>query len=89
MASGWPVSAIMWLVINIGAYLAALGAVAAVIFFVVIFLSGPHAGLLPHGAEVMGLAAGRFVVLVLPVVLARAVWCITGRQRAAERPIRG
>lgn len=73
--------------ITIGAYLAALGSVAAAPFFVVILLAAPHAGLLPHGSTVLVLTAGWLVVIVEPVVPVRAVWCRTNRQHAAERPI--
>jgi hypothetical protein len=47
--------------------------VAALTFFVVIFLAGPHAGLLPHALEVVVFVLGWLFVLVLPVLAARTV----------------
>lgn len=62
-----------WLV-TLLAYLATLAIVAVAAFFVVIFLAGPHAGLLPQWAEVIVLVLGWLAVLVLPVLAARKVW---------------
>lgn len=56
------------------AYLAALAAVAIATFVVVLFVAGPHAGLLPRWAESVVLGAGWLLVAVVPVYVARAVW---------------
>lgn len=61
------------LLLTIAAYVAALVVVAALTFFVVIFLAGPHAGLLPHALEVVVFVLGWLFVLVLPVLAARTV----------------
>lgn len=55
-------------------YVAALVAVAFVAFFVVIFLAGPHAGLLPQWAAVIVQVLGWLAVLVLPALAARKFW---------------
>lgn len=60
-------------------YLAALAVVAVATFFVVIVLAGPHAGLLPHWAEVIVLVLGWLAVLVLPALAARKFWCRHGK----------
>lgn len=65
----------MRLLLTIATYLGALLAVAVAAFCVVIFLAGPHAGLLPHTLEVVVLLLGWLSVLVLPVWAAWAVWC--------------
>jgi hypothetical protein len=56
------------------AYLLSLVLVAAVALVVVLFVAGPHSGLLPQWAEAIVLALGWIAVLVLPVFPARAVW---------------
>lgn len=56
------------------AWLLVLAAVAALALVIVIVVAGPHAGLLPRPLEAVVLAAGWLAVLVLPVLVARAVW---------------
>lgn len=56
------------------AYIASLVVVAALSFFTVLVLAGPHAGLLPSWLEPAILGLGWLAVLVLPVLAARAVW---------------
>jgi hypothetical protein len=67
-----------WLTTAI-AYLAALALVAATTFVLVLFVAGPHAGLLPPWAEPVVLGAGWLIVIVVPVYVARTVWCRLGR----------
>jgi hypothetical protein len=72
------------------AYVGMLAVVAAIAFFVVLFLAGPHAGLLPQWAEAAVLVAGWLAVLVLPVLTARKVWLRLHRRdadRASKKPI--
>ena len=64
----------MKLLLTIATYLGSLVAVALVAFFMVIFLAGPHAGLLPHALEAVVLILGWLSVLVLPVWAAWVVW---------------
>lgn len=64
----------MRVLLTIATYLAALAAVAVLAFFAVMFLAGPHAGLLPHALEVVVLILGWLSVLVLPLLAAGAVW---------------
>ncbi len=71
----------MKLLITLATYLVALVVVAIVAFFVVIFLAGPRADLLPHTLEVVVLILGWLSVLVLPVWVAWMVW----RKREAQR----
>lgn len=68
-------------IITLATYLAALVVVAIVAFFVVIFLAGPHAGLLPHALELVVLILGWLSILVLPVWVAWVVW----RKREAQQ----
>ena len=58
-------------------YLMALPVVAGMAFLVVLFLAGPHAGLLSSWLEGMVLAAGWLAVAVLPFLTARWVWLRT------------
>ena len=70
--------------ITIAAYFVTLVVVAVVAFFVVIFLAGPHAGLLPHALEVVVLVLGWLSVLILPFWAAWRTWKRLGqRQRYA------
>lgn len=64
---------VRWLA-AIGTYLGSLVVVAALSFIVVIFLAGPHAGLLPHFLEIVVLVLGWLAVLVLPFLAAWKVW---------------
>jgi len=61
------------------AYIVSLAVVAAFTLFAVLILAGPHAGMLPSWLEPVVLGAGWLAVLVLPVLVARAVWRRTGR----------
>ena len=62
----------LWL-ITIATYLGSLVVIAALALLVVLFLAGPHTGLLPQWAEVCVLILGWLAVLVLPVLAARKV----------------
>ena len=55
-------------------YLVSLALVGVVSFFVVIFLAGPHADLLPEPLEVVVGVVGLLAVLLLPILAARTVW---------------
>lgn len=61
------------------AYIVALAVVAVFSFFAVLIPAGPHAGLLPSWLEPVVLGMGWLAVLVLPVLVARAVWRRFGR----------
>jgi hypothetical protein len=64
----------MRLILTLAVYAGALVVVAAVTFVVVLFVAGPHAGLLPEWAEAAVLILGWLTVLVAPVLAARKVW---------------
>ena len=64
------------------AYVASLAIVAIVSFFAVMVVAVPHAGLLPQWLEVIALGLGWVAVLVLPALVARAVW----RRSSKARP---
>ncbi|MGR8931447.1 MAG: hypothetical protein ACU836_12470 [Gammaproteobacteria bacterium] len=57
------------------AYIASLVVIAVIAFFLVIFLAGWHGGILPYWFEKPVLLLGWSAVLVLPVLIARRVWC--------------
>jgi hypothetical protein len=65
------------------AYIVSLAVTAAVSFFAVLVLAGPHAGLLPSWLEPAVLGIGWLVVLVVPVIVARVAWRRIGR---SQRP---
>ena len=73
------------IILSLIAYLVALATVAVIAFFAVIFLAGPHAGLLPGWLEAVVLGLGWLAVLLLPVLAALAVWRRLGRRRDAAR----
>ena len=64
-------------------YLVSFALIGVVSFFVVIFLAGPHAGLLPEPLEVFVGIVGLLAVLVLPILVARTVWKRMGARRLA------
>ena len=61
-------------VLAILAYLGTLIVVAPITILAVLFLAGPHAGLLPQALEVAVLLLGWAVVLGVPVYVAIRVW---------------
>lgn len=63
------------------AYLIALVLVAAITLPAVLFLAGPHAGLLPSALEALVLGLGWLAVLVVPLLVARRVWIRRGSRR--------
>ncbi len=65
-------------------FAASFATTAAIAFFAVFVLAGPH-GALPQPLHGATLAIGWFVVLVLPASLAIWTWRRTGR-RADRRP---
>jgi hypothetical protein len=62
---------VLWTIV---AYALSLCIVAPVVFLIVLFLAGPHAGLLPEFFEAIILVAGWVSVLLLPIWVARKVW---------------
>ena len=64
----------MRLLLTLGAYLGSLALVAVAAFAAVIFLAGPHGGLLPGVFEKPVLVLGWLFVLVVPAWIARMVW---------------
>ena len=64
----------MRLVLAMLAYITTLAVVAGAAFIVVMMLAGPHAGMLPHGLEVLVMLLGWLAVLLVPFLLARRVW---------------
>jgi len=56
------------------AYLASLLATAALSFALVMFLAGPHGGVLPSAFQPVALGIGWLAVLAIPVLVARQVW---------------
>jgi hypothetical protein len=75
--------------LTMGAYLLSLPVVVVIVFFVVIFLAGPHAGLLPHPLEVVILVLGWLSVLAVPVWVAARVWRRVGAPHAAQQRAAG
>jgi len=61
------------------AYIASLAVVAPVAFFGVLFLAGPHGGLLPQALQVVVLPLAWLAILVVPALAARAVWIRSAR----------
>ena len=65
------------------AYVVSLVVTAAVVLVAVLFLAGPHAGLLPQPLEVVVIIAGWGAVVALPIVAARGVWKRVGARGVA------
>lgn len=75
----------MRIVLTLLAYVVALAVVTAICFVAVMFLAGPHAGLLPAPMESAVLILGWILVLVLPALVARRVW--RRRAPASREPV--
>lgn len=73
----------MRILLTIVVYIASLAFVAAVSFFAVIFLAGPHAGLLPNWLEAVVLILGWLAVIVVPLLSARYAWRRLKRSKRA------
>lgn len=68
----------------LGAFLAfavALTVTAAMVFFGVLVLAGPHGGVLPPSLHTATLALAWLVVVVVPILIARSVWRRLARPR--------
>jgi hypothetical protein len=61
----WILSLLAWLI--------SLVLLAPVCFFAVIALAGPHGGVLPPSVQPLVLILGWAIVLVVPILIARAV----------------
>ena len=61
-------------VLVILAWLVAAAVLGPVIFFVVIFLAGPHSSILPSAIQPLVLITGLVVFFAVPVLVARSVW---------------
>jgi hypothetical protein len=75
----------MRIVSTLIAYVVALAAVAVAAFVVVMFLAGPHAGLLPGWMASVVLVQGWLAVVVLPILAARWVWTRRAWTPSAEQ----
>jgi hypothetical protein len=75
------------LVVTVVTYLVTITVVAAVTFFLVILLAGPHGGLLPRALEGVVLIVGWSLVLVLPFLAAWAMWRRLGRRAPSNTTI--
>ena len=64
----------MPLLVALIAFFVLLVSTAVTVFFAVIFLAGPHGGVLPRSLHTATLALGWFCVIVIPLVGARWVW---------------
>ena len=62
---------VLWTIV---AYVLSLCIVAPVVFLIVLFVAGPHAGLLPEFFEAIILLAGWLSILLLPIWVARKIW---------------
>lgn len=69
---------------TIAAFLVTLVVVSVAAFIVVIFLAGPHAGILPKPLEVAVVILGWLSVLVLPSWAAWAVWRRLSRKKPSD-----
>jgi hypothetical protein len=61
-------------ILTILTYIVTLVPVAIAAFFIVIFLAGPHAGILPSWLESVVLILAWLVVFVVPGLVAHGVW---------------
>ena len=66
-----------------GVWLATLLVVAVIALVLVLFVAGPHSGLLPQPLEVLVIIVAWAAVLVLPILASRAVLRRFDRTRSA------
>lgn len=64
----------MRVLLTVLAFILTLCLSAGFAFFAVLFLAGPHGGLLPRSGETVVLAMGWLLVLLVPALVARWVW---------------
>jgi len=64
----------MRFLVTLLAFVAALVPTAVAAFFAVIFLAGPHGGVLPASLHTATLLLGWLCVLVIPLLVARWAW---------------
>ena len=56
------------------AFVVALTVTAPTVFFAVLFLAGPHGGVLPRSLHAATLALAWLVVIVVPILVGRWAW---------------
>ena len=76
----------MKIAVTVAAYLVSLAVTAIFSLFAVLLLAGPHAGRLPSALEPVVLGLGWLAVIVVPLLLARAVWRRWGRRGCDVSP---
>jgi hypothetical protein len=64
----------MRVLVTLLAYLLSLVLIAVTAFFAVIFLAGPHGGVLPSSLHTATLVLGWLCVLLIPMLVARWAW---------------
>ena len=64
----------MRLLVTLLAFIASLVPTAVAAFFAVIFLAGPHGGVLPASLHTATLLLGWLCVLIVPLLVARWAW---------------
>ena len=62
------------LVLTCLAYFVALGLTGWLAFIGVLWLAGPHGGVLPQSMHTTTLVVGWVLVLVVPILIARCTW---------------
>lgn len=72
----------MRILLTVLAFMLTLCLSAVLGFLAVLFLAGPHGGLLPKSAETLVLALGWLLVLLVPALVARVVWRRVGRSES-------
>ena len=55
-------------------YLVSLAVLAPLLFFAVMLLAGPHSSMLPSMMQSVVVLLGYLILIVAPVLVARAVW---------------
>jgi hypothetical protein len=56
------------------AFIGSLVVTAAIAFFAVLFLAGPHGGALPASLHTVTLALGWLIVITVPALITRWAW---------------
>jgi len=71
----------MRILISILAAVISMPITAVLVYFAVLFLAGPHGGVLPPSLHLITLAFGWIVVVAVPLFVGRWVWQRFSRNR--------
>ena len=75
----------MRILLALVAYVVSVAILAPLLFFVVVILAGPHSSMLPSRVQPAVVVLGWLMLVIVPILIARAVWrrIVVGRKMSA------